>query len=122
MAQVYVHRGDCLEEFAVLEFNQLLCNVGLVVVVDDEYRGDGGSLRVGELLVGKALPYHVADRLRAVCIAFVVYYLVELCQKFAIERDADALQIFHFVSPLFEYQVYFNKICVKLKSFVFLLK
>jgi len=62
----------------VLELYQLLGKVGLVMVIDDEDSGDGGSLRVDELFFGQALSYHIADRLGAVCIALSVYHLVEL--------------------------------------------
>ena len=61
----------------MLELDELLGEVGLVVVVNDEDGGDGGGAGVGQFPLCKFVPDEVPDGLGAVLIALGGNHFVE---------------------------------------------
>ena len=85
VVQVDVQRGDRLQEVRVLDRDQLLRQVGGVVVVDDEDRRDGLCPRVGNALLAQLLADQVANRLRAALIPLPGNQLVEVGQQVLVQ-------------------------------------
>ena len=69
----------------MLELDEFLCEVGLVMVVDDEDGGDGGGFGIGEPAFCQFFSYEVPDGLGAVLIALCGYHFVEAGEEAVLE-------------------------------------